>query len=372
MCLTVETRTNRDIYRPTERGTALGWFMSGALIGPALGPFIGGIIVTYSSWRTVFWLQTGLAGAGLVGVFFLVPETIHRRRLEDLEGLGRAERTREVLAMVNPLRVLRWFRYLNLCLAAGASSSMLWNMYSLLTPIRYVLNPRFGLQSPLQSGLFYLAPGCGYLLGTFGGGRWADWTVKRWIRRRGGRRVPEDRLRSALPFLGVVLPGCILVYGWTVDQEAGGIPVPVIVMFLQGVSQLMCFPALNTYCLDVVRGREAEVAGANYFMRYMVGCVGTAVVLPIVEAVGVGWFSTISAALLLASAAGLWVAVRRGDSWVSSIKADGLAVPENHQGPPGGGAPPASADEPCGGATGVDGPKAAMGPKDAGPAEEKR
>lgn len=47
-------------------------------------------------------------------------------------------------------------------------------MYSLLTPIRYVLNPRFGLSSPLQGGLFYIAPGGGYLVGTFFGGRWVS------------------------------------------------------------------------------------------------------------------------------------------------------------------------------------------------------
>ena len=40
-----------DIYRPVERGTAYGFFLSGTLIGPALGPFIAGIIVTYRSWR---------------------------------------------------------------------------------------------------------------------------------------------------------------------------------------------------------------------------------------------------------------------------------------------------------------------------------
>lgn len=39
-----------DMYRPTERATALGWFLSGTLIGPAFGPFIGGIIVTYTTW----------------------------------------------------------------------------------------------------------------------------------------------------------------------------------------------------------------------------------------------------------------------------------------------------------------------------------
>jgi MFS family permease len=141
-----------------------------------------------------------------------------------------------------------------------ASSALVWNMYSLLTPIRYVLNPRFHLTSPIQSGLFYIAPGCGYLLGTFFGGRWADHIVKKWIRKR-GERVPEDRLRSALLALGVVIPGSILVYGWSIEKEKGGIPLPVIVMFLQGFAQLFCFPSLNTYCLDVMQKHSGEVIG---------------------------------------------------------------------------------------------------------------
>jgi hypothetical protein len=122
-------------------------------------------------------------------------------------------------------------------------------MYSLLTPIRYVLNPRFELTTPLQSGLFYIAPGCGYLTGTFFGGRWADHVVKKWIRKRGGQRVPEDRLRSCLVALGVVIPACMVLYGWSIEKEVGGIPLPVIVMYIQGVAQLFCFPSLNTYCL---------------------------------------------------------------------------------------------------------------------------
>jgi MFS family permease len=40
-----------DIYAPVERGTALGWFLSGALVGPAFGPFIGGIIVTFRTFE---------------------------------------------------------------------------------------------------------------------------------------------------------------------------------------------------------------------------------------------------------------------------------------------------------------------------------
>ena len=310
-----------DIYRPVERGTAIGWFMSGTLIGPAFGPFVGGIIVTYSSWRTIFWLQTALSGVGMLMTFFLVPETIHHKKLDDLVGFSRKRKAWAIMGMINPWRVLVLFKHLNLLLAALSSSSLVWNMYSLLTPIRYVLNPRFDLETPMLGGLFYLAPGVGYLIGTFLGGRWADMTVKRWIKKRNGTRVPEDRLRSAVPFIGVVIPGCILIYGWSVDQEVGGIPLPVIVLFIQGVAQLFCFPSINTYCLDVMPGRGAEVAAANFCLRYLAGCLGTAVVLPAIEGAGVGWFSTISAVLMIMSTGGLLASIRWGQAWQKQVKA---------------------------------------------------
>ncbi|CAM1501088.1 Fc.00g102500.m01.CDS01 [Cosmosporella sp. VM-42] len=303
-----------DIYKPTERGTAMGWFFSGTLIGPAFGPFLGGVIVTYSSWRTIFWLQTAMAGAGVLASFFFIPETAHHKKIDELKGCSRMEKFKAIMGMINPYKVLRLFRYWNLVLAAGGSSSLTWNMYTLLTPIRYVLNPRFHLETPLLGSLFYLAPGCGYLLGTFMGGHWADYTVKRWIKKR-GVRVPEDRLRSALPFMGVVIPGSLLVYGWSVEKAVGGIPLPVIAMFVQGVAQLFCFPSLNTYCLDVMQGHGADVAAANFSVRYLSGCVGTAVVLPAIQSIGVGWFSTITAGFIWVSTLGIMASIQWGKSW---------------------------------------------------------
>jgi multidrug resistance protein len=255
-----------DIYKPTERGTALGWFMSGTLIGPAIGPFVGGIIVTFRTWRDIFWLQTALAGLATVLVFCFLPETIHYKRSEELEGLSGKEKASTMWEWLNPFRIVRLYRYPNLLTVSIASSSLVWNMYSLLTPIRYVLNPRFNLTSPLQSGLFYIAPGCGYLLGTFVGGRWADHIVKKYIRIR-GERVSEDRLRSCLAFMGVVIPACMLIYGWSIEKRKGGIALPVVMMFLQGVAQLFCFPSLNAYCLDVMQTRRSEVVGKSPFLQ---------------------------------------------------------------------------------------------------------
>jgi len=151
------------------------------------------------------------------------------------------------------------------------------------------------------------------------GGRWADRTVKKWIRKR-GYRVPEDRLRSPLYFLGVVIPACMIIYGWSIEKAVGGVALPVVAMFIQGIAQLFCFPALNTYCLDVMPKRSSEVIAGNYAMRYLFGALGSALVLPAIKAIGVGWFSTISAIFLIVAACLTYLTALRGEGWRTRIQ----------------------------------------------------
>jgi MFS family permease len=136
-------------------------------------------------------------------------------------------------------------------------------MYSLLTPVRQILNPRFDLKTPLETELLYLAPGFGYLIGVHIGGRWADSTVRRWTKIR-GYRLPEDRLRSSFVCMGVILPGAMLLYGWAVDKGLGGMPLPIICMVVQGAAQLAAFPGLNAYFLDVAQERSGEATCKFY------------------------------------------------------------------------------------------------------------
>ncbi|GAA0665332.1 EmrB/QacA subfamily drug resistance transporter [Sphingomonas insulae] len=51
--------------------SAMSWLIMPALIGPILGPPLGGIIVTYLDWRWIFWLNLpiGILGIVLVGRF---------------------------------------------------------------------------------------------------------------------------------------------------------------------------------------------------------------------------------------------------------------------------------------------------------------
>ncbi|GIJ87788.1 hypothetical protein Asppvi_006701 [Aspergillus pseudoviridinutans] len=307
-----------DIYEPRARATALAWFLSGSMTGPALGPFLGGIVVTFRQWRVIFWLLTALTGFAVLLVTLFLPETIPHTSKAELAGHRYPKRVKMLWQRISPLRALLLpLSHPNIFITGLAAGALVWNQYALLTPIRYVLNPRFHLSSPIQAGLFYLAPGCGYLAGTFVGGRWADYTVKKYIKKRNGQRVSEDRLRSCLPYICVVTPGCLLVYGWTLDREVGGIAVPVVAMFLQGVAQMFCFPSLQSYCLDVMQphGRSAEVVASSYVFRYVFAALGTGVVLPATQSLGVGWFNTISALFLVFSGILVWLTVIYGPRW---------------------------------------------------------
>ncbi|CAH0045325.1 unnamed protein product [Clonostachys solani] len=294
-----------DIYSPMERGNILSWFLTGTLLAPSLGPFIGGVIITYTDWKALFWFLAGLVGLCSLLVIMILPETSQKTLMKHINNLKGTEKLIKIIQLGNPVKALSLFRSPKLILLGFATSSIIWNMQSLLTPVRYVINPRFKLTSPLLSGLFYLASGAGYLAGAVIGGFYTDRVVRSWARKR-GRIVPEDRLRGSFVAMGIGIPASIAIYGWCIDQAKGGIPVPVICMFAQGLAQLVCLPCLNIYCLEVIEGKGNDVMAGNLFVRYSVAAVGTALCLPGINAMGVGWWSTISAIFVAASSFGIF------------------------------------------------------------------
>lgn len=120
-------------------------------------------------------------------------------------------------------------------------------LYAFLTSARSIFNPRFHLTTALVSSLFYLAPGMGFIIGSVIGGRRSDQAVKRYIKKRNGVRLPQDRLNSGLITLFGVLPISTLIYGWTLEEDVGGMPLPIIFAFFAGLGLMGSFNGLNTY-----------------------------------------------------------------------------------------------------------------------------
>jgi EmrB/QacA subfamily drug resistance transporter len=53
---------------------ALSWLVMPALVGPIVGPPLGGLIVTYLDWRWIFYINIPIGVVGLILSFLLIPQ----------------------------------------------------------------------------------------------------------------------------------------------------------------------------------------------------------------------------------------------------------------------------------------------------------
>lgn len=59
-------------FPPNQRGAALGAFAIPIVAGPALGPTLGGYIVTYLDWRLIFFINLPIGIGAILLAFFLL------------------------------------------------------------------------------------------------------------------------------------------------------------------------------------------------------------------------------------------------------------------------------------------------------------
>ena len=71
--------------------------------GYAFGPVLGGSVVTYASWRVIFYMQTGMSGAILLAMLFFLRETIHTIRSAELNGRGFCGGAHKLWTWGNPM-----------------------------------------------------------------------------------------------------------------------------------------------------------------------------------------------------------------------------------------------------------------------------
>ena len=78
-----------QVFPPEQRGRAMGIFAMGAVMAPALGPAIGGLVIDSLGWRYIFFLELpGLFAAIAMGSIFLTDrEATGPREKFDWTGL---------------------------------------------------------------------------------------------------------------------------------------------------------------------------------------------------------------------------------------------------------------------------------------------
>ncbi|KAI9324710.1 MFS multidrug transporter [Zopfochytrium polystomum] len=213
-----------------------------------------------------------------------------------------------------------------------------WQMS--ITAMSSLFASEYGL-SESQVGLTYIANGMGCILGTLLTGKFLDADFRRVQlahRRRtrgevgGGSSTAADpsdgnggacepfpleraRLRL-LPLFAVLQCASILVFGWTVQFPSKvSMAVPIAATFVSGWTAIGTASVVTTYLVDVFPTKSAASSAALNFARCLCAAGGTSFVLPLIEAVGVGWAFTVCVGLQVLGLAGVGIQIKWGGAW---------------------------------------------------------
>ena len=348
-----------DISSTAERGSYIGIVGVGTMMGPALGPVIGGILAQFLGWRSIFWFLVIISGLFLVPYVLTVPETGRnvvgngsippqgwnmsvldylrfRKRAQAKGGLSRtatAEKRRLTQAELAQHHKLRFPNPLNtvyIITEKDVAIVLLYNaliytaFYDIIASIPQIFQEIYGFND-LQIGLCYIPFGVGCAVASWVNGKLLDRNYRRvahkigfTIDRRHGdnlRHFPIERARIEIiwPMLFVGL-ACMLAYGWVLEKNAH-LAAPLVLHFFIGLCVNGAFNILSTLLVDLYPQRPATATAANNLVRCFMGAGGTGIINIMVDNMGRGWCFTFIALVCTATMPLLWVEMKWGPQW---------------------------------------------------------
>ena len=69
-----------DTYPREKHGSAMALWGMGVMVGPILGPTLGGFLTEYYSWRWAFYINVPLGALSVLGILAFVPDTSREAR----------------------------------------------------------------------------------------------------------------------------------------------------------------------------------------------------------------------------------------------------------------------------------------------------
>ncbi len=293
-------------FPPEERGTALGALGVPILLAPALGPTIGGYIVTYLGWQLIFFVNLPIGILGIIlGVLFLRETIAERRTTFDLPGFvcsaiglgsllyGLSDASTDgwgstkvlgflglgvvmlilfVIVELNtarqerqPLLDIRVFGNRSFSTSSIASIFVTFALYGGLFIVPIYLQSVRGL-SAYQAGLLLLPQAFASMVSSVIGGRLVD--------RLGVR--------------GIVIPGLVIlaIALWLLTFVGVNTPYGTLQVWLiiRSFALGFCFQPLSVAALAEIRPRMLSQATAvNTTLRFVISSLAVAVIATLVQ-----------------------------------------------------------------------------------------
>lgn len=282
-----------DIYIPTERGSALGWFYLGTIIGPLIAPIIGGAIQIWLGWRANLYFMAIFTFSASMLTMLCLPETLVKPSAESQEKLRWYQTMqRDALA---PLPKLKYLLVPSIALTIAYVSICFASLYSFNTTLPYAYSaPPYNF-SAIEIGLCYISNCIGYAIGSVVGGKLSDAKLRQYQLTHDGEIRPAERIKTVWYGVGFV-PAGLIIYGWLVEKQVFWF-APLIGAFLFGLGLMLVTSTVMPFLVDIKPGAGASVVADLNLVRNILAAIGT-VVSPIAATnIGFGWWMTILAIL---------------------------------------------------------------------------
>jgi DHA2 family multidrug resistance protein len=148
-----------DIYTLEERGSAMALFGVSVMVGPILGPVIGGWLTANASWRWVFYINLPIGILAFAGIVIFVTET--KRELTarlDWLGFGTLSLTIAALQLfLDRGEQLDWFSSGEIIIEAVIAAAAFYVfLVHTFTTDRSFVNPRLFLDQNFAVSMFFI------------------------------------------------------------------------------------------------------------------------------------------------------------------------------------------------------------------------
>ncbi|MCJ1408132.1 hypothetical protein MMC19_002205 [Ptychographa xylographoides] len=346
-----------DVVTSSERGIYIGFASVGSILGPSLSPIIGGVLSQYLGWKSVFWFLVIFGAVFFLPLLLFLPETCHKivgdgsvpppRWNKSLLNFLHEKRQagagapvdfteRDALAKRRSLHIQNPITA-TLTILCEKETGLLLVFMSLVNSGFYIIAAgvpvifadiyRF---NDVQLGLVYVPIGFGSLVAAFTQGKVIDWNYRRHATRL-GMPVTKSKQQDLSKFpieaarLEVTIPllwlGSLAMigYGWVLEYRTN-LAGPLILLFVIGYAVVAAFNALSILIVDIHPGSPATATAANNLVRCLLAAGATAVVIPMLEAMGRGWTYTFTGLVWIAGSAMLFAVMKWGPGWREDLK----------------------------------------------------
>lgn len=370
--------TIADLYAPSSRGRAMGYYYLGPLMGPMLAPIIGGALAQGWGWRATQWFLVIFSGVCFVGILFLLPETLRKqdnkeavkailasrrapkdeeqpedladplypslsrvstRQRDDprLEKLNQVSKTRTAdtekgwisflknasyIYIFQPMKSVIFLRYTPVLVTLLYSSPAFAVLYFVNMTLAYeYARPPYNFQSVIL-GLVYIPNSVAYIIASIYGGKWTDHLLNTY-KKKYGVLLPETRISYNVLIAAIIFPISLLITGWCLDQNVHWV-APLVGTALFGFASMMVIGATVTYLVDTLPGRGATAVALNNLIRMILAAIATFITEPLIKALGVGVLFSILAGIMCVLPVFLILLKWRGNKWREELDLERL------------------------------------------------